>query len=138
MWNRIHTILKHIWENPITQFIFIAFLEDITALFHRKTKNKYKQYKKNKKNACSQDYSVGTDEPCNEIEPDDKSSDAKSVNVEQQKVIKKTVRKKVVPKLEETKPTKSKRTTTRKRSTNTEKPTVKKTRSSKTSTETKK
>lgn len=115
MWTRFVNMLKHAWNNPVVQFICLAFLEDVLALFHRSTKNKFKHRKsKNGKDACNQDYSVGTSDKNIEVQPEEHTEEAKEVVVEKPKVVRKP-RKKIVKTIEEIKPAKANKTSIRKK-----------------------
>ncbi len=130
MWARFINIMKYVWKNPIVQFACFTILEWAVVVFHKSTKNKFK--KKTIEaitDACSQDYSVGTNEDAPEIEPEKKEA-TKEVVVEKPKRTRRETKKKVVEKVEETKPAKPKRVTRKKKTSESEdtKPVVKKPR----------
>lgn len=132
MWARFINIMKYVWKNPIVQFACFTILEWAVVVFHKSTKNKFK--KKSIEaitDACSQDYSVGTNEDTPEIEPNEKSETVTEVVVEKPKRTRRTVKKKVVEKVEEPKPAKPKRTVKKKPSTTKTEEPVKKPRTRK-------
>lgn len=132
MWARFVNIMKYVWKNPIVQFACFTILEWAVVIFHKSTKNKFKKHKASEiLDACSQDYSVGTSESNNEVEPEKKEVSAKVVKVEKQKKPRRTVKKKVVEKVEEPKPAKPKRTVKKKPSTTKTEEPVKKPRTRK-------
>ena len=120
MWTRFINIMKYVWKNPIVQFACFTILEWVIVVFHKSTKNKFK--KKSIEaitDACSQDYSVGTNEDTPEIKPEEKSETVTEVVVEKPKRTRKAAKKKVIEKVEETKPAKPKRVIRKKKTTET-------------------